>query len=160
MVINCLKETLLSPLVDSLLDISIKKIRNHNNTYGLFIDKKSEGMSDYEITIAPFKSKVSSLYESGALNYLIYDDSILVFIYTGLEYFLKSDSLRFMQIKKLPAEATGEFKNIDYYRNIVDFTNGLSYVHFDTTTYMLSGETVPFSNLRTLPPCTIFVPDK
>lgn len=149
----------LSPFVDSLFLKYYKSEPNHR-AYAIFFDKKSEGLSDYVITIAPFSKKINSFYESGAANYFIFNDSITVFIYSGLEDFLTCDTPSYLAAKKLPSEATGEFKNMNYFNKFIDISNGQSYVHHDTATFVVKGNSFPFVNIPLVRPTVFFTPDK
>ena len=145
----------LYPLVDSLFQ-SFFYSEQKSSAYAIFIDKKSEGLSDYVITIAPVSKKMKNLYESGATNYFLFNDSIPVFIYSGLEDFIKCDSSSYLNAKKISPDAKGEFKNIDFFNKFIAFSRGYSYVHYDTSTFIVKENYLPFANIRTAAP-TVFL---
>jgi hypothetical protein len=121
--------------------------------YALFIDKKSE-LSSYRITIAPFRSKLKSLYESGSLNYILLNGNVPVFIYTGLEDFVACDSSAFLKAKEVPAELVeGEFRYWKRFYQLIDFTKSWSYIHDNDLAmpYVVKGDNAPFSELTLKP---------
>jgi hypothetical protein len=147
----------LSPIADSLLKEYVKAFPAMP-AYAVFIDKKT-GSREYMLTIAPFSNRVNSMYESGAVNYFMLTDSVPVFLYTGLESFVTSDTSTFAELQKNTGETLqGEFKNNDYVPN-VDFTKSWSYVHIDTLTYIVTGNTHPFANTVLKPTIEFSLPD-
>jgi hypothetical protein len=148
----------LSTLVDSIFDICIKDVPN-SPAYAIIIDKKSERLTDFVITVAPFSKKIGSFYASGAANYFMFNDSVPVFIYSGLEDFLISDSSKFIDAKTLPPEAKGEFKNIDYYKKYISLSQGFSYVHHDTSSFIIKENVNPFLDLHLGRTVYYFAPD-
>ncbi len=156
--LKTLKGMQLSPLVDSLFQ-SFFDSEPKSSAYAIFIDKKSEGLSDYVITIAPISKKLNNLYESGATNYFLFNDSIPVFIYSGLEDFIKCDSSSYLIAKKISPDAKGEFKNIDFFNKFIDFSRGYSYVHYDTSTFSVKENGFPFANIKITRPTVFFDPN-
>jgi len=152
--IKILNDFKLSPVADSLLREYVKSVPAAP-AYAIFIDKKS-GTLDYMITIAPFKKPINSMYESGAANYFMLTDTVAVFLYTGLEDFIVSDSSAFTDAKKRPDEATGEFKDYDPISEKVDFESSWSYVHLDTISYVVKGNDFPFISNTVIKPTIQF----
>lgn len=148
----------ISPLVDSLVYAYIKEVPSAP-AYAIFIDKKSEGRSDFMITLAPFSFKLKRLEESGALNYFAVNDSIMFFIYTGLEDFiLYSDVDKDKLIGHPPAE--GEFRHLESIKRKVKFSQAWSYIHTDTISYVVKGNPHPFTNIVLNPVLNLDVPKR
>lgn len=144
--------------LDSILSNYTHEVKSEYG-YAIYIDKKNE-MENYMITIAPFLEKVG-LYESGAVNYFILNNSVPVYIYTGIEDFVRSDSPAFHYAHETIQEASpsGEFKNITNALIKIDFSRAVSFVHVDDTSYTVKGETVTFSTLTLLPAIFFRQPD-
>lgn len=149
--LKTLKEFKLSPLADSIFTAYVQK-HPAAPAYVIFIDKKSEGMDNYHITIAHFSRKLGNLYESGAINYFMLNDSTPVFIYTGLEDFVSTDTPSFPKQRELATlKNMGEFKHTAAYKSKIDFSQSLSYIHSDTSSYIVEGDNFPFSILTIKP---------
>lgn len=142
----------LSPLLDSLLKEYVK-VAPHEYAYAICIDKKSEAMSDFTIHIAPFNKRVKNLYEAGATNYLFLNDSVPVFVYSGLEDFVVCDSSAFTKARDFSSERNlgGEFSDWDPVNRNIDFTRSWAYVRVKDTAYIVKGDILPFCKLTLLP---------
>lgn len=138
----------MSPLIDSLFREYAHYTPNTNG-YAIFIDKKIEGI-EFMITIAPFKKKMNNFYEAGVVNYFLYYDTIPVFLYTGLEDFVYCDTI--LSDNAIREQTKIENKTFD--KN-VDFLKSWSYVYVDDTSYIVKGNSFPFS-MPTLRPTVYF----
>lgn len=155
--IRTLNSFKLSPIADSLFNEYIKVVPAAP-AYAFFIDKKT-GTQEYMLTIAPFTNAVKSMYESGAANYFMLSDTVPVFLYTGLEDFIASDTSEFTKAKERPNDM-GEFKGYDAISRKVDFAKSWSYVHLDTISYVVKGNNYPFiSNVILKPTIQFIAPD-
>lgn len=158
--INTLGGFRLSPEIDSLFNEYVKQEPNAK-AYAIFTDKKEDGNYDFRITFAPFIKQITDYYKTGAISYFMYDDSTPVFIYTGLEDFVMSDSTSFSDAKKIPSniKLSGEFKNLEAFNWKIDFSKGWSFVHLDTASYVIKGDAeYPFTKITILPPVAFFAP--
>ena len=61
--------------------------------------------------------------------------------------------------KKIYPDAKGEFKNIDFFNKFIDFSRGYSYVHYDTSTFIVKEDVFPFANIRIIRPTVFFDPN-
>lgn len=156
--IKVLNDFKLSKITDSLLKEYIK-IFPKEPAYAIFIDKK-RGTQEYMLTIAAFSAAVTNMYESGAINYFMLTDTTPVFLYTGLEDFIVSDTPLFAKTKEKPKDlrADGEFKDFDPINLQIDFTNSWSYVHLDTVSYIIKGNSHPFTGDLIIKPAVQFKP--
>jgi len=158
--IKILSSCKLSPIADSLFMEYLKAFPTEP-AYAIFVDKKAEGGQEYVLTIAPFNKIIGNVYESGAVNYFYVADSVPVFLYTGLEDFVTSDTLEFTNARKKPDDVPekGEFKYYDAIQRKVDFTKSWSYVHLDTVSYVVKGNNHPFINTIIKPTVQFALPD-
>lgn len=149
----------LSPLVDSLLREYVKAVPNEH-AYAICIDKKSEGMSDFAIHIAPFNKNAVNLYEAGATNYLLINDTVPVFIYSGLEDFVVCDTAAYRKARDFSSERelSGEFRDWDPINRNIDFSRSWAYVRVKDKAYVVKGDNFPFSKETLLLPIIYFQP--
>lgn len=146
----------LSKTADSLFSMYVNTIPTAP-AYAIFIDKKA-GTREYMLTFAPFYSVVKNMYESGAVNYFMLTDSIPVFLYTGLEDFVVSDSPTFIKAKAISHNMpeNGEFKDSDPISTKIDFTKSWSYIRLDTVSYIVKGNSYPFTGSLIIKPSVRF----
>jgi len=83
----------LSPYLDSLLKEYIK-VYKQANAYAIYFKQGGEYNAEM-ITISQFNNKLKSPHESGAINYFLINDTIPVYLYSGIEDYISCDSPSF-----------------------------------------------------------------
>lgn len=127
----------LSPVADSFLRNYVKHVSNAK-AYAIYFDKKEE--EEYRLTVAPFEEGENYLNTVQALNYFLLNDSILVFLYSGIEDFIVRDTTISAEVLSKP-----------------NLARSWSLVNTKDTSYVIEGDVYPFMKL-TLKPTIYFKP--
>lgn len=141
-VVNCNANITLSPLIDSLLKIYSLKYKGA--LYAIYFDKKQDAEYDtpeeYRLTFGHSLTRIQP-EKVRCTNYTMINDTIPVYLFSGLEDFVSSKEQGLMDERTL--------------RKTLEWRKNMSFIHVKDTSYIVDGDPYPFMNL-TIGPSIIF----